>query len=376
MLTALLFGLRMLVRDPGRLLRASAGLSVAVVIVLVEISFWTSVSDAHLRIIEASRADLFMIDWRRLHLNKWDKLAPMNLSRARATDGVAEVQPIYQAGMMLRTSPEAGPKRVIALGIPTDSVTLDVGVDRAVLRRLAEPGTLVYDRGSRSAIYGDIGVGDEVLVDDQRMKVVGTALLGPNLVNDGNVLLSLGNMQRLRPGSDPIMALVRVRPDADLMDVRQRLAQTLGSEVQVYTRAQLQWRETRYLGQVAPAGVLFGAGMIAGLLVGAVICYQSFYMTVRRQGKAFATLSAMGAPPGAIGLMVLVQALVLSVLAFLIAWGAAEAVAWWLRVTLAVPASLKPQVLWPAAAAVLLVCALSAWLALRHAAFRHAEQLY
>lgn len=374
--TAIRFGLRLVSRDPARLLRTGAGLAVAVLIILVEVSFWTSVSDAHLRIVDASKADLFLLDLRRWHLNKWDRMLATHVNRARGTDGVESIVPVYQAGMNMRTSPNGAPKRIIGIGFEPEAAPLAVGMSERAASLLNEPGAVVYDSGSRAAIFGDVEVGQQVIVDDKRMKVVGTAVLGPNLVNDGNLIMSDGNFLRLIPGSSPIMALVRVAPEANMHDVQIRLNEALAPEIQVYTRSQLNWRETRYLGQVAPTGILFGAGMVAGLIVGAVICYQSFFMTVRRQGKAFATLSAMGAAPGAMAMSVVAQATVMSGLAFVMAWALAEGVTWWLRTSLSVPATLKPDVLLLVAAAVLGMCVVSAWLALRHAAFRHAEQLY
>lgn len=374
--TALRFGLRMVSRDPGRLARTGAGLAVAVLIILIEVSFWTSVSDAHLRIVDASKADLFLLDLRRWHLNKWDRMLATHVNRARGIEGVEAIVPVYQAGMNMRTEPEGAPKRIIGVGFEPEAAPLAVGMSETTARLLNEPGAVVYDSGSRAAIFGQVRRGQQVLVDGHRMKVVGTALLGPNLVNDGNLIMSDGNFLRLLPGSSPIMALVRLKPGADIQDVQIRLNEALAPEVQVYTRSQLNWRETRYLGQVAPTGILFGAGMIAGLIVGAVICYQSFFMTVRRQGKAYATLSAMGASPGAIALSVIAQAVVMSAVAFLMAWAVAETVTWWLRASLSVPASLKADILVWVAVSVVVMCVVSAWLALRNAAFRHAEQLY
>ena len=54
--------------------------------------------------------------------------------------------------------------------------------------------------------------------------------------------------------------------------------------------------------------MLFGAGMLAGLFVGFVICYQALYIAIRRRLKAFATAKAMGFGNGFVVGVVLVQA--------------------------------------------------------------------
>jgi putative ABC transport system permease protein len=372
---AIRFGLLLLLRNPARVLRTGAGLAVAVLIVLVESAFWTSVSDAHLRLISAAQADLFLFDFRRHHLNKWDRLSWSQMVRANGVAGVQSVKPVYQSGVTISTTPDGAPKRIIAVAFPTESIPLDIGLSPATLRLLAEPDTVAYDSGSRP-IFGDIHAGSDVWINEQRMHVVGTAVLGPNLINDGTVILSDGNMNKLTRGTDPIMGLVTIRPGSNRDDIQKQLSEMMAPFIQVLSREQLILREDHYLGRIAPVGVLFGAGAVAGLLVGAVICYQSFFMAIRRQGKAFATLSAMGASKTALATMVLAQALVLSMFAFGLAWAGAEGIAWWIRATLSAPASLKPELLWPAAIAVVLTCAVSAWLALRHSALKQADQLY
>lgn len=376
LLTAIRFGLRLITRDPLRLLRTGAGLSVAVLIVLVEVAFWTSVSDAHLRVVAASRADLFLLDTRRWHLNKWDKIMAVHVNRARGIEGVAAIIPVYQSGMNIRMGRDEAPKRIIAMGFEPSAAPLMVGMTEQATQLLSQPGAVVYDQGSRVAIYGGAEVGQEVFIDDRPMKIVGTAFLGPNLINDGNVIMSDGNFKMLRSDAEPIMALVRLAPGVDPREIQPRIAAALAPEVQVFSREQLNWREANYLGRVAPTGMLFGAGMVAGLIVGAVICYQSFFMTVRRQGKALATLGAMGAAPVVLAMAVITQAVVLSLVGYGIAWALAEGVALWIRETLSVPAALRPEFLLWSALTVILVCVASAWMALRHAAFRHAEQLY
>ena len=369
------FGLLLLLRNPARMLRTGAGLAVAVLIVLMESAFWTSVSDAHLRLISAAQADLFLFDFRRHQLNKWDRAPWAHMVRAEGVAGVASVKPVYQAGVTMSLTPDGPPKRIIAVAFPPESAPLDIGLSAESLRLLSEPDTVIYDTGSRP-IYGDIKVGQDVWVNEQRMRVVGTAILGPNLINDGTLIMSDGNMRKMAHGADPIMGLITLKPGTDMPAIQKQLAEMMAPTIHVLTRAQLVMREDYYLSRVAPVGVLFGAGAVAGLLVGAVICYQSFFMTIRRQGKAFATLSAMGASALVLAFMVLAQALLLSFIAFGLAWAGAEGIAWWLRLTLSVPATLKPDLLMSAAAAVVVTCVISAWLALRHAAFRQAEQLY
>jgi putative ABC transport system permease protein len=149
------------------------------------------------------------------------------------------------------------------------------------------------DRLSRS-IYGDLKAGQDVWLDGKLMRLGGFVSLGPTIVVDGAVIMSEATFRMIEPDGGPEMAVVRVAPGADAARVRAAIEATTGPEVEVYTRESLAARESAYLMRVAPLGLLFGAGMAAGLFVGLVICYQVLYVAVRRRLEAYATLKAMG----------------------------------------------------------------------------------
>jgi putative ABC transport system permease protein len=294
-------------RDRLRTAFAIAGIAVAVLIAFVEMGFMNGVVDSHLHIVDAARGDLVLLDVRRTHLNKWDELLAIRVPQVRAIEGVASVLPVYQAGKTFRGSKDESDHRIVAFAFSPDDPPLDLGWTQETLALLREPGTVLMDRLSRD-IYGDLKAGQDVWLDGKLMRLGGFVSFGPTIVIDGAMVMSDATFSMLEGGGGPEMAVVRVAKGYDPSVVRAAIEKATGPDVEVFTKRSLAERESAYLMRIAPLGLLFGAGMAAGLFVGSVICYQVLYVAVRRRLEAYATLKAMGFGNGFILRTVLQQA--------------------------------------------------------------------
>ncbi len=346
-----LLGWRLVARDRWRSLLATAGIGAAVLIVFVELGFLNGVIDSQLRIVGAARGELVVLDARRSNLNKWDSLLPIRIAQMAALDGVAAVRPLYQAGVSFRAAPRDPEQRIIVMAFPPDNPPLELGWNEETLRLLREPGVALMDRLSRP-IYGRLEVGQDVWVAGARMRLGGFVELGPTVVSDGQLVMSEASFNSALGAESPKMAVVQLDRGRDPAAVRAALRRMLGPEVDVFTKQELSEREAAYLRRVAPLGLLFGAGMLAGLFVGLVICYQVLYDAVRRRIKAFATLKAMGFGERFILATVLEQAVALALAGyFLGALGAATAYRFLARAT-----GLEIELTLPRAASVAAAC--------------------
>jgi putative ABC transport system permease protein len=280
-------------RDRARSAAAMAGIAAAVLIAFVEMGFMNGVIDSHLRVVDAARGDLVVLDARRDHLNKWDELLPIRAAQIAAIEGVASVSSVYQSGVPFRGTRDQPDHRIIVFAFPPDDPPLELGWGEDTLQALRQPGTVLLDRLSRP-IYGDLKVGQDVWLDGHRLRLGGFVTLGPTVINDGQLVMSESTLRSLRRYTQPKMVVVRVRERGEVGRVQSEIRERLGPEVDVFSKSELALRESSYLRRVAPLGLLFGAGMAAGLFVGMVICYQVLYIAVRRRLKAYATLKAMG----------------------------------------------------------------------------------
>ena len=167
---------------------------------------------------------------------------------------------------------------------------------------------MLYDRESRP-YFGDLGeIADgaaEVPVlgpPDNRgllrqLFVVGTFAVGPNVLNDGAVLMSEGTMAEVFGAwwSDrPAFIAIRIAQDADPVAVRQELNRALAGRGEVITKAELEARERRYWSRETPVGYITDLGFVMGVMIGMVFIYYAQYQIIRFYLPEYAILKSLG----------------------------------------------------------------------------------
>ena len=112
------------------------------------------------------------------------------------------------------------------------------------------------------------------------------------------------------------LGLIRVKPGADLKEVRKRLLAKLPPIALLLTPDEINAREINVTTRRSPAGVVFGIGLLVGFSIGIIICYQILFNEVNDHLPQFATLKAMGHPPRFISGIVLYEALLMALAGF------------------------------------------------------------
>jgi len=317
------FGLRLLLHSKGRLLVAGAGIAMAVAIMFVELGMMDGVLQSQALIATLVRGDLIAMNRARSNLHKWDDMPGIRLDQIAGIAGVDRVVPIHQSTMGLRNPEDRRIRRIVVFAFPPEEVPLDIGDRLAIGRLLKVAGTVLFDRRSRP-IFGRIEAGQVVELDGVPHTVGGFVEIGPDIVNDGAIVMSEGSWLALHPGSQPIMGAIRLQPGADRAEVRRRIIAALPPDVSVLTPEEVRRREIDFTLRSAPIGLLFGVGMLAGLVIGAITCYQVLFNEVTDRLSEFATLKAMGFSDGFLRRAVAEQALLLAAIGF----AAGAAVAW------------------------------------------------
>jgi putative ABC transport system permease protein len=98
--------------------------------------------------------------------------------------------------------------------------------------------------------------------------------------------------------------------------VQKDLQARLPPDVTVRTMAEMEATEKGFWNANTPIGFIFLLGAAVGLLVGAVIVYQILYTDVSDHIKEYATLKAMGYTDWFLIVVVIEEALILSVIGF------------------------------------------------------------
>jgi len=316
MLGGMRLGVRLFLHNKRRFAIAVAAVAVAAVIMFVEFGFLTGVLHAQSNIADLMRADLVVMDISRVHLHRWDTMSPVRLDQIAAMPEVARVVPIYEDAMGLKSPVDKKVRRIMVFAIPPDEIPLAMGDIETLKNWLKIPRGFLFDRLSRP-IFGPIAPGKAVKLDKTEQDMLGYVRIGPDLVVDGAAVMSIGDWLTRSPDARPIMGAIRLKPGADPEAVRREiLARLPYNDITVMTPAEMRARENAFTLQVAPIGILFTVGMIAGLVIGTVTCYQLLFNEVLDRLGQFATLKAMGFSNAFLCMIVIGQALLLSIIGF------------------------------------------------------------
>jgi putative ABC transport system permease protein len=314
----LLVAWRLLAHEKGRGALAVAGISVAVMLVFMQLGFFSSVPRGSMTIYDALRYDIAIVSSEYAFELRGGSFPRRRLEQARALGEVASVAPLYQgeAYWLSREDRKVDAIFIIAFD-PKDRVFAvpDIEAQAATLRR---PDTVLVDDASKP-IFGPHARGRIVEIAQRRVEIGGSYRLGLGFLGDGVVVTSDQNFLRLfpnRPLDHVGVGLVRLRPGTDPAIAARRLREILPVDVNVFTRAAFADRETRYWVGATSTGLIFGSGVVVAVVVGAAILFQILSAQIARNLREYATLKAIGYTDRALGGIVVCQALIMAAAAF------------------------------------------------------------
>ena len=149
--------------------------------------------------------------------------------------------------------------------------------------------------------------------------VTGLFSLGVTFAADINLITSSTNFKNYFPqqSSDDIqMGVIQLEPGVDPLRVQATLNSFLDPSVKVLTIPELEATEVNYRRRNTSFGIIFGLGVLVGLVVGGIIVYQILYSDVSDHLSEYATLKAIGYSDGFVVAIILQESLILALLAF------------------------------------------------------------
>ncbi len=171
---------------------------------------------------------------------------------------------------------------------------------------LSEPMSVVVDEGEFTRL-GITRVGDTAEVVGKRVRVVGTvrglkSLAGPYLFCSLETARSL-----MKPHADQVtFILAKCKNKADAPRVVEKL-KDYPRKIAAFTSEGFSIRSRLYWLTKTKAGIALGLAAGLGLLVGAVVTYQTLYAATVASLKEYAVLRALGIPRSRMALMVIAQ---------------------------------------------------------------------
>jgi putative ABC transport system permease protein len=193
--------------------------------------------------------------------------------------------------------------------------------------RLSEPDAIVVDE-SDLARLGIKGVGDDAEISGYHVKVVGLtkglkSLAGPYVFCSRSTAA-----KRLRLPPDQC---TYVLAECDSPQVAEEIVGRIGKQyntVSIFTKDDFSKRSRMHWLTKTKAGIALGCAAALGLLVGAVVTYQTLSGAIKASLREYAVLQALGIPRWRMGLMVLSQSFWVGVIGVGLALPAVHGMAW------------------------------------------------
>ncbi len=321
---AIALGWMQLKHQKVRLLVAIAGIAFAVILILMQLGFRTSLFDSSVRFLQAFDYDIAIVSTDTLYIGRTVSFSNRRLYQAKGVPGVAEVSPVYASMAVWRNPEDHSSRNVFTLGVDPSKPVLDAPGVAENLDRIRRRDTVLFDALSRpefGPIAEEIRAGRDVTteVNDRRIEAQGLFEVGTSFGIDGSLITSEDNFLRLFPDrtrNQIDIGLVTLEPGADVERARTAIDAALPDDVVVLTREGWVAREKSYWNGATPIGTVFTFGVIIGFVVGAIIVYQILFADVSDHLPEYATLKAIGYSNRFVSGVVVQQAVILALLGF------------------------------------------------------------
>ena len=314
-----------LVREKVRLLVALAGISFAVVLMMIQLGFRDALFEASVMLHRNLNTDIVIVSPQSTNLFALKSFSRRRLYQAGGVEGVQSFSPVYIQLALWRNPETKGTRQIMVAGVDPDDNPFSLAGVKEQQPLLKTPDVVLFDSLSRIE-FGPIkewfneGRKVETEIAGRKVSVVGLFDLGASFAADGNLITSDLNFLRIIDERSPgliDLGLLSVEPGQDPEVVSQRIQDSLPDDVMVMTKQGFVDFEQKYWQTSTSIGFIFTLGSAMGFIVGTVIVYQILYTDVSDHLAEYATLKAMGYKSRFLFSVVIQEAMILSVIGFL-----------------------------------------------------------
>lgn len=317
---------KLLLHDRLRFVVAIAGVSVSVMLVLVQVGLYYGFMDTASSIIDASRADL----WVGKKSNESFEFATPFDERAfykvASVPGVKHAERVLMnfAQFKLADGGDLG-VQVVGVDTPRDRPPMLApwNVQAGDASRLFEPGAIVVDQSEYAKLKID-RVGHRTEIAGVRAEVVALTDGIRSFTTSPIVFTDIRTARSYLPqlGEEPVTyVLVDVEDDSQIDAVQARIDAL--PQLAAYRTAEMSDRTRSYWSTRTGVGAGFFTTAVLGIIVGFVVVGQILYSGTLQYIREYGTLKAMGARNSAVIRVILSQAMISAALGFVVGGGLA-----------------------------------------------------
>jgi len=307
---------KILLHDRVKFAVAAAGVSISVLLVLVQIGLYYGFMENASTLIDNGKADLWVAGRGN---DNFDFAGPIDerlYYKVAETPGVARAERMILAFGQFKL-PEGGTQGVQVVGIePTARLAGPWNVVQGDARHLRDADGIVVDRTEFAKLKID-AIGARREITGSRARVVGLTEGIRSFTTSPFVFTNLDTARAYaRLGAtDMTFVLVKAAPGVDVSELKARLGRI--DNVDAFTTPELSERTRSYWSQRTGVGTGFFMTAVMGVIVGLVVVGQILYNGTLEHIKEYGTLKAMGAANGAIVRVILYQALISALVGFI-----------------------------------------------------------
>lgn len=324
-MSILLVAWRQLAFQKLKLAAASAGVIVAVMLMLVQLGIRTGALENTLAFTKRIQADLVLVGPSTDTIGQPAAFPRRLLYRTLGDPNVEAVSVMYIGKADWRNPWNEINTPVSVYGIDPRNTMIELPKYAELSPVLHLMDHYVFDSFGRDTfgpVVEEIDSGNmvEARVAGRRLTIGATMPVGVSIQNDGNIYGTIPNFLRLFPGRNAAavdIGMIRTRTDGNLEKTKARIEGLVGREARVMTRDELIRSEIRFIRNKTPIDFIFGMGTVVGFFIGCVVVYQILYTEVTNNLPKLATMKAMGFNNRYLTRLVLSQAMILAVLGYI-----------------------------------------------------------
>ena len=313
-----------LTRETRRFLAALAGISFAVVLMLMQLGFEDALLSSVILFHTHLVGDLVLINPQYQNIISPKSFTERRIYQALGVAGVESVEPVYVMEAPFKNPFNGTERNIFVIGFNPHSALLTAPGVAENLEKIRIEGQILFDSirrpefGPVAELFAEKGpVGVEV--NGRHADIVGLLQLGTSFGVDGNLVMSDETFLRLARTRDRgiiNIGVINLKPGAEPERVRKEIARILPPDVRVLSHAEFADLEMRFWVNNTPIGFVFQLGVLMGVFVGCIIVYQILYSDVTDHLPEYATLKAMGYPDRFLFKLVMQESMILSVFGF------------------------------------------------------------
>ncbi|MBI4510228.1 MAG: FtsX-like permease family protein [Deltaproteobacteria bacterium] len=307
---------KILVHDRVKFFVAAAGVSVSVLLVLVQVGLYLGFMQNASNLIDRSTADIWVAGEGN---ENFDFALPFDEAlyyRVEGTPGVELAEPMLLAFGQWKMS-NGGAVGVQVVGLKENAQLLKPApIIAGDPGRIAEVDGIIVDKSEFPKLLLERGIGERQEITGVRSRIIGLSQGLRSFTTSPFVFANMDSARAFtRQGPDKLTyALVRVARGARVEDVMARIDAIPG--IQAFTKQEFSEHSRTYWSKRTGVGVGFFMTAALGVIIGLVVVGQILYNGTLEHIREYGTLKAMGARNSGIVRVILYQALISAAVGF------------------------------------------------------------